>query len=61
MKQHQLGIFSELKEKVVTDPNFLSNIIMDDDSWVYTYDPKTKQHPTQWKSMVSPDCKMPSR
>jgi hypothetical protein len=28
---------------------FLSRVITDDDSWIYSYDPETKQQSSQWK------------
>jgi len=32
----------------------LSRVIIDDESWVYGYDPETKQHSSQWKRPTSP-------
>jgi hypothetical protein len=31
---------------------------MDDEIWVYSYDPETKQHSSQWNSLQSPRAKM---
>jgi len=36
------------------DPNFISNIITGDETWVYGYDPETKQQLLQCKSPNSP-------
>jgi len=50
--QKKLFIFLhiyELQEAVRHDPNFLSRVITGDESWVYDYDPETKQQSTQWK------------
>jgi len=43
-----------LKEQARDDPNFISNIITSDETWVYGYDPETKQQSLQWKSPNSP-------
>ena len=55
--QKKLFIFLhiyELQEAVRHDPNFLSRVITGDESWVYDYDPETKQQSTQWKTPSSP-------
>jgi hypothetical protein len=33
----------ELKQQARDDPSFISNIITGDETWVYGYDPETKQ------------------
>jgi len=33
---------------------FLKNTVTGDESWVYGYDPETKQQSSQWKSLTSP-------
>jgi hypothetical protein len=38
----------ELKQQARDDPNFITNIITDDETWVYGYDHQTKQQ-SQWK------------
>ena len=42
------------KQQARDDPNFISNIITGDETWVYDYDPETKQRVSQWKSPNSP-------
>jgi histone-lysine N-methyltransferase SETMAR len=44
----------ELWENVNQDPTFISRIIMGDESWIYSYDPETKQQSSQWKNPQSP-------
>jgi hypothetical protein len=44
----------ELKQQDRDDPNFISNITTGDETWVYGYDPDTKQQSSQWKSPNSP-------
>ena len=36
------------------DQNFMSSVITGDESWVYGYDPETKQMSSQWKTASSP-------
>jgi hypothetical protein len=51
-KQKALRIYvcRELKQQARGKPNFISNIITSDETWVYGYDPETKQQLSQWKS-----------
>jgi hypothetical protein len=44
----------ELKEQVRNDPDFLSKVVTGDESWIYGYDPETKQQSSQWKCPSSP-------
>ena len=36
------------------EPDLLNSIITCDETWVFTYDPETKQQSIQWKSTSSP-------
>jgi hypothetical protein len=47
----------ELQEKANENPIFISRIITDDESWIYSYDPETKQQSLQRKSRQSPRTK----
>jgi hypothetical protein len=51
-KQWRVNMCLELWQKVNKDPTFtcISRIIRGDESWIYTYDPETKQQLLQWKS-----------
>jgi histone-lysine N-methyltransferase SETMAR len=51
-KAHCVSACRELKQ-ATDDPNFISNIITGDETWVYVYDPETKQQSSQWKSQNS--------
>jgi len=53
-KGHRVSVCRELKQQARDDLNFISNIIIGDEKWVYGYDPDTKQHSSQWKSPNSP-------
>jgi hypothetical protein len=56
-KAHHVSACRELKQKATDDPSFISNIIIDDEAWVYGYDPETKQRLSQWKLPNSPQPK----
>jgi hypothetical protein len=42
-KQRHVNLCLELWEKANEDPTFISRITMGDESWIYSYDPETKQ------------------
>jgi hypothetical protein len=48
-KVHHISVCSKLKQQARDNPNFISNIITDDETWVYGYDHQTKQQ-SQWKT-----------
>jgi len=56
-KALRISVCRELKQQARDDPNFISNIITGDETWVYGYDPETKQQLSQWKSPNSPQPK----
>ena len=41
-------------QQVRDDPNCICNIITSDETWVYGFDPETKQQSSQWNSPDSP-------
>jgi hypothetical protein len=49
-KEHRVAICQELRQRALDDPSFMSRVITGDESWVYGYDPETKQQSSQWKS-----------
>jgi len=53
-KALRVCVCRELKQQARDDPNFISNIIAGDETWVCGYDPETKQQLLQWKSPNSP-------
>jgi len=56
-KALRISVCRELKQQARDDPNFISNIITGDETWVYGYDPATKQQSSQWKLPNSPQAK----
>jgi len=53
-KEHHVAVCLKLCQRAVDDPSFMSRVITGDESWVYGYDPETKQQSSQWKSPGSP-------
>jgi histone-lysine N-methyltransferase SETMAR len=53
-KAHRVSVHRELKQQARDDPNFISNVITGDETWVYGYDPETKQQSSKWNSPNSP-------
>jgi hypothetical protein len=53
-KAHRVSVCRELKQQVIDDPNFISNIITGNKTCVDGYDPESKQQTSQWKSPNSP-------
>jgi hypothetical protein len=53
-KERRVAVWLELKEPTEHDPSFISTVITGDESWVYGYDPETKQQPSQWRTLNSP-------
>ena len=56
-RDHQVQVCTKLQKAVRNDPNILSRVITGDDSWLYNYDPETKQQSSQWKIPSSPQPK----
>jgi histone-lysine N-methyltransferase SETMAR len=52
-KQRHVNLCLEVQEKANKDPTFISRIITRDESWIYGYDPETKQQSFLWKSPQS--------
>jgi hypothetical protein len=48
-KQQRVTVCEELRQIVSDDATFLSRAISGNESWIYGYDPETKQQSTQWK------------
>jgi hypothetical protein len=53
-KALRVSVWRELKQQARDETNFISNIITGDETWVYGYEPETKQQSSQWKSPNSP-------
>ena len=53
-KQQRVNICTELRQLTSDDETFTSRVITGDESWVYGYNPETKQQSSQWKSPMSP-------
>jgi hypothetical protein len=55
--QERVNVCLELRKKSNKDPTFVSRIITGDESWIYGYDPETKQQSSQWKLTQSQRAK----
>ena len=53
-REHRQKIARDLFERSCEDVQFLKNLVTGDESWVYGYDPETKQRSSQWKGPTSP-------
>jgi hypothetical protein len=56
-KQQYINVCLQLQENATEDPSLISRIIRGDESWIYGYDPETKQQSLQQKSPQSPRAK----
>jgi hypothetical protein len=52
--EHRATSCRELLQRAENDATFLPRIITGDESWVYGYDPETKQMSSQWKTPSLP-------
>jgi hypothetical protein len=50
-------IAGDLFEQSTQDPSFLGKMVTGDESWVFTYDPKTKMQSSEWHTSSSPGPK----
>ena len=53
-KVNQLEICQDLLGKLEIEPEFLGKVITGDESWVFNYNPETKQQSAEWNTMSSP-------
>jgi len=53
-REQRQTIACNLSERSCEDVQFLKNIVTSDKSWVYGYNPDTKQQLSQWKGPTSP-------
>jgi len=44
----------DLQEELKDDPQFLTKVVIGDESWCYGYDPESQQQSSQWKAPNSP-------
>jgi len=52
-KEWRLSVATNMLQEAESDENFMGQIIMGDETWVYGYDPETKCQSSQWKSADS--------
>ncbi len=47
-KQNRVRISQEMSKNIEDDPDYLTEVITGDESWVYGYNPETKAQSSQW-------------
>jgi len=52
-RSRRLETCQELWNLCESDPHFLDNVITNDKSWVFEYDPKTKRQSVEWHTWAS--------
>ena len=55
------GRVSSFLERIQRDRNFLKNVITDDETWIFEYDPETKMQSKEWHTSSSPRPKKARR
>jgi hypothetical protein len=60
-KHQRVNARKELRQIAFDDAAFLSKVITGEESWIYCYDPETKQQPSQWKSPNSLNSLTPKK
>ena len=60
-KQNLVTVSQGLLDRSNTDENFLKNVIICDETWVYGYDVETKVQSSQWVGKSSPRPKKASQ
>ena len=53
-KQRRVAACEDLLQRVEEDPGFLDNVITEDESWIFEYDPETKRQSSEWHTSASP-------
>ena len=56
-KANRLEICQDLLGRLEIEPEFLDKVIKGDESWVFAYDPETKQQGAEWHTKISPRLK----
>jgi len=51
--ENRVSVCTELKDRLDADPHFMAKIITEDETWVYGYDPETRNQSSQWKTSGS--------
>ena len=47
-------VCQDILKELETEPHMLSRVAMIEESWIYEYNPLTKQQGLEWKSALSP-------
>ena len=53
-KEQRVEVCQDILEQLETEPNLLKRVVTGDESWIFEYDPLTKQQSLEWESALSP-------
>ena len=53
-KENRVQVCQDILKQLEITPDLLSSIVTGDESWIFKYDPLTKQQSLEWKSASSP-------
>jgi len=53
-KDNRKDVCLHLLERIQRDRNFLKNVVTDDETWIFEYDPETKRQSKEWHTSASP-------
>ena len=53
-KQQRVTVCQDIIERFEDEPDLHGRVMIGDESWIFEYDPETKQQSRQWKSPASP-------
>ena len=56
-KERRVQVCHDIWRQLETEPNLLKRVVTGDESWIFKYDPLTKQQSLVWKSALSPKPK----
>jgi hypothetical protein len=56
-KEHCLSVATDSLNCAEADKDFFKIAVTGDETWVYIYDPETKQPSSQWKTLSPPPKK----
>ena len=56
-KERRVQVCQDILEQLETEPNLLKRVASGKESWIFDYDPLTKQQSLEWKSALSPGPK----
>ena len=53
--ERRVQVCQDILEQLETEPNLLKRVVTGDESWIFEYNPLTKQQSLEWKSAFHQD------